>query len=167
MLHIDTTLPSGRGVSLRPLERGDTGTIAEVFDGMSDRSRHFRFLQATPRLTASLARHLADVDGERHRAAVAYAAGRPVGSVRLVVDSSGDAEIAVEVVDAFQGLGLGSLLVDSALDSARSADRTVVALVHGENGRAVKMFRKRGFRFRFEDGLFAGRLAPDAALVAA
>lgn len=167
MLTIDTTLPSGRGISLRPLERGDTGTVAEVFDGMSHESRYFRFLQATPRLTASLARHLADVDGERHQAAVAYHGGRPVGMVRLVMDSSGDVEIAVEVVDALHGLGLGSILVDAALDTARSAGHTVVALIHGENGRAMKMFRKRGFRFQLDDGVFAGRLAPATELVAA
>lgn len=167
MLTIDTTLASGRAISLRPLERGDTVTVAEVFDGMSHESRYFRFLQATPRLTASLARHLADIDGVRHQAAVAYDCGRPVGMVRLVLDSSGDAEIAVEVVDALHGHGLGSLLVDAALETARIAGHTVVALVHGENGRAMKMFRKRGFHFQLDDGLFIGRLAPETALVAA
>ena len=55
---------------------------------------------------------LTDVDGDRHVAWLASAQGQPV-IARYVRDDAGIAEVAVEVVDDRQGLGIGSALVDA------------------------------------------------------
>jgi len=101
-------------VVLRPLGVGETGPVQAVFDGLSAESRHMRFLGAVPSLSLSMLRSLADVDQERHGCWVAEVDGEPVGIGRYIRtdDDPSVAEIALEVVDRYQGHGLGRLLVE-------------------------------------------------------
>ena len=91
---------------------------------MSPQSRHTRFLAPVPSLTPSLRRALADVDHVRHSAYVAEVDGTVAGTGRYVryADGSGRADLALEIPDDFQGLGVGTLLLRVLLDSARRAD---------------------------------------------
>jgi RimJ/RimL family protein N-acetyltransferase len=107
--------PSSYGprVVLRPLERGDTGAVLEVFAGLSDHSRALRFLTAKPRLTAADLRQLTAVDHCHHVALLAVGPhGRAIGIARFVRDqhSPDSADVAVAVVDAWQDRGIGTLL---------------------------------------------------------
>jgi GNAT superfamily N-acetyltransferase len=100
------------GVTVHPLARGDTRTVERVFDGLSARSRLTR-IPAVPRPAPGRAGQLADVDHDDHGAWVAHASGAPVGIGRYVrLADPAVAQIALEVVDAYQGLGLGRLLLD-------------------------------------------------------
>jgi acetyltransferase len=109
-------------VVLRPLRRGDVGAVLEVFGGLGLRSRAQRFLTAKPRLTSADLRQLTAVDGRDHVAvlAVSAATGRPVGVARFVRDPAepSSADVAVEVVDAWQDCGVGTML---AADLVRRA----------------------------------------------
>jgi acetyltransferase len=102
-------------VELRPLEPGDSGALLEIFDGLGPRSRELRFLTAKPRLTSADLRQLTDVDQHDHVAilAVSVAHGRPVGVARFVREPEDprSADVAVEVVDAWQNHGVGTILV--------------------------------------------------------
>jgi len=146
-------------ILIRPVRHGDELLVQEIIDGLSPESRYHRFLQAMPRLSPSMRRLLADVDGVRHRAWAAYVGDRPVGVVRLIADQTGDHEMSVAVVDAMHGRGIGSALVAAAL-AAAAADgiESVALMVHPENAASVKMFRRMGAAFRFEFGLLVGRL---------
>jgi GNAT superfamily N-acetyltransferase len=167
MLHLDTTLPTGDRVRVVPLTRGDEDTVQRVFDAMSPESRYYRFLQAMPRLPGGMRRLLAGADGERHRAAAAWHDDRPVGIVRLVTDRDGDVELSVAVIDAYHGRGLGRTLVAAALETARTMGREPMVLVHGQNHRALGLFRSHGFRFTIDGWALVGRIAPDRQGVAA
>jgi GNAT superfamily N-acetyltransferase len=109
-------------VTLRPLRPGETGPVEAVFGAMSPQSRLLRFLAPTPRLTPSVLAYLAAVDHDVHGCWVAWVRGAPVALgryVRLPGDPS-SAEIALEVIDAMQGRGLGGLLLEIISAAAAS-----------------------------------------------
>jgi GNAT superfamily N-acetyltransferase len=73
-------------------------------------------------MTASVRRRLAAVDGRRHLAVAAFAAGpggRPIGIARLVGLGLRDAELAIEVVDGWQGCGVGRRLLTAVAARGR------------------------------------------------
>lgn len=106
--------PRGRppGVTLRELGPDETDVLDTVFAGLSDHSRYLRFHGATPRLLGTVRRKLAAVDGRRHLAVAAFGPdGEPLGIARLIGVGLRDAELAIEVVDAWQGRGVGRRLL--------------------------------------------------------
>jgi RimJ/RimL family protein N-acetyltransferase len=132
---------TSEAVRVRPLERGDTETVLEVFAGMGPRSRELRFLAAKPRLTDSDVGQLAAVDDRDHVALVARSDhdGHPVGIARFVRDPAapGTADVAVAVVDAWQGRGVGTTLLDALLRRAAELGVRRLTLVTAPDNRAV------------------------------
>jgi GNAT superfamily N-acetyltransferase len=126
-------------VTLRELGPDEHDVLDAVFAGLSATSRQRRFHAAVPRLSGPMRRHLGAVDGHRHIAVAAFAAaaGAPIGIARLAgfgCGPPGRVELAVEVVDAWQGRGVGSRLVREVLARGRAAGHTeVVAEVLAEN----------------------------------
>jgi GNAT superfamily N-acetyltransferase len=134
-------------VWLRPLANGETGAVEQVFAGLSDRSRTARFLVPMPRLPASMGRMLADVDGVRHVAWLAATEGAAAGLARYVVVGPSTAEVALEVVDRYQGRGIGSALLDAITTVACVRGiRTLEATVLPTNRRSVALLGKVGLR---------------------
>src|SRR4051812_35274531 len=106
--------PAPPPVRIRPLEPPDGWIVDAVHAGLSDTSRYTRYHGPKPRLGGSERRFLTATDGCDHIALVALdPAGEPLGiarSVRLREDPAA-AEIAAEVVDAWQRHGLGTTLL--------------------------------------------------------
>ena len=153
------TTRAGDPVWLAALAPGDQEPVVEVFEGLSDRSRYFRFLASTPRLSVSAARHLAGVDHDRHVALVASIDERAVGIGRYVRerDHPHRAEVALAVVDAHHGRGLGVLLL-SAL-GAVAADRGVTTFsyaVHPQNQACLGLLGSVRASLTSEDGELTG-----------
>ena len=133
----------GRVILVRPLANGDVETVLAVFERLGERSRRTRFNGPKPRLSPAELEHLAAVDATRH-ALVAYLEGddRPVAIARLVREGD-SAEIAFEVVDEHQQLGIGSALTAELLADARAAGITeVTALVASDNEAALSLLRR-------------------------
>jgi GNAT superfamily N-acetyltransferase len=150
----------GTEVRLRPLGRDERDLVAGFFAGLSEESRHRRFLQPMPRLSAAMLRHLVDVDGRRHAAMVAEVDGECAGIARWVAlpDEPGAAEVAVTVTDRFQGRGIGRLLLDALGPPAlRAGVRVFIYLVDPNNRPVLHMLRSLGVRLAFRDGLVQGR----------
>jgi GNAT superfamily N-acetyltransferase len=128
---------NGRCVSrleVRELGAGDGQVLDVVFAGLSAQSRYLRFHSPVSRLTAGARRSLMALDGRDHVALAAFVDGRPIGIVRIVVRDDGRMELAVEVVDAWHGRGVGSCLVRAARDRAvELGHRELVAEVLTEN----------------------------------
>ena len=136
-------LKHGQLLTVRPLRNGDVETVTAVFERLGERSRRTRFNGPKPRLAPAELDHLAAVDATRH-VLVGYLQGdeRPVAIARLVRDGS-SAEIAFEVVDEHQRLGIGSALTAELLADARAAGITeVTALVSSENQAAMSLLRR-------------------------
>ena len=143
----------GPTLTVRPLRRGDVGTVCAMFGRLGERSRRTRFHGPKPRLTDIELERLARVDANHH-VLVAYVDGdpRPVALARLV-RNGGSAEIAFEVADEYQQQGIGSTLTAELLADARAAGITqVVALVTSDNPAAVALLRRivEALEIRFE-----------------
>ena len=155
-------LRHSRGVVVRPLRSGDVATVAAVFERLGERSRRTRFNGPKPSLSQAELAHLAVVDATRH-VLVAYLDGdeRPAGLARIVREGA-SAEIAFEVVDEHQGLGIGSLLAEELVADARAAGvREITALVASDNPVALSLLRRALGRLevRFEGPELAIRAA--------
>ena len=144
-------------IALRTLSSGERAPVLEVFSGLSERSRSLRFLGAKPRLLESDIVHLVDV-GRRGREAVAAVdqeTGLTVGIARYVRDPDApEAEIA-EVVDRWQGQGIGKRLVAELRERAREDGiLRIRALVAHGNQPALALVRSLGdvLTRRYEDG---------------
>ena len=156
-VHVTVRLADGGSVLLRPLSGGEVSVVETVFEGLSSQSRRRRFLVPMPRLPGGHRRALADVDGERHVAWVALVDGVPVGICRYVRTSPDAAELAFEVVDAHQGRGIGSALVDAVTTVARANGITwLEATVEPGNAASEALLARAGVRLVSVDGLLEG-----------
>jgi RimJ/RimL family protein N-acetyltransferase len=145
-----TSSASYGALELRPLEPGDRASLMEIFAGMGPRSRQLRFLTPKPRLTETDLRHLTAVDDHGHVAvlAVSRASGRPIGVARFIrtVERPELADVAVSVVDAWQGRGVGARLTRALVQRALEVGvRRFTLLVQRDNEAALRLLgRSRG-----------------------
>lgn len=102
---------------IRPCPANDARSLDAVFAGLSPRSRYQRYHAPVSARSPAFRDALLAIDPPRH---VAYVADiriarcwQPVGLARYVVAEAGRAEFAFEVVDAFQGRGIGTRLLDA------------------------------------------------------
>ena len=129
------------GVTIRPLRNGEAEAVQSVFDRLGPGSRQLRFGGGKTVLTAYDLEHLARVD-ETHHVLVALIGGEPVGIARLVRDGP-SAEVAVEVVDEWQGRRVGTLLMKRLAADARAAGiARLHAVVAPENTASRALMRR-------------------------
>jgi RimJ/RimL family protein N-acetyltransferase len=135
-------------LTYRPLRAGERRPVLEVFEGLSDRSKRLRFLGAKPRLLESDVRYLVDVGccGREAVIAVDPDTGITVGLARFVKDDGApEAEVAFEVVDAWQGNGIGrSLLSELAAKAKRQGILRLRAVTSRENRASIALMRGVG-----------------------
>jgi RimJ/RimL family protein N-acetyltransferase len=144
-------LRDGSAVLIRPVRGTDGPLLADGFARLSPRSRRMRFLGTKTTLSAAELRYFTDVDHHDHEAigALSAADGHGVGIARYVRDADDPqaAEVAVTVVDDWQGRGLGTELVSRLSDRARQAGiHRFTALVAAENVAVAGLARKLGAR---------------------
>lgn len=168
MLEFETATKFGDPISVKPMEKGDIEAVDAVFEAMSPQARYFRFLQAMPRMSGAMRAALSDVDGARHRAAVARHGDRPIAVVRLVGNESTEMELSVAVVDDWSRQGVGRLLATQAIGAAREAGVPRLSIfVHPQNRPAMSLFRDLGFAFTLDGGVMEGSLDLASVLTAA
>jgi RimJ/RimL family protein N-acetyltransferase len=135
---------------IRPLTRADRDRLAIAFGRMSERSRLRRFLGPKPKLSAAELTYLTDIDHVTHEALAAVDPddGTIVGVARYAEerDAPGTADLALFVVDAWQGQGIGTRLGQEVV---RRADANgmgrLTATTFAENRAARTVLRKLGF----------------------
>ena len=172
MAPLETVTAYGIPIRVRPIAPEDRGRLAEMFAGLSERSRYLRFHGAKPRLSQRELTYLTDVDHRRHEALVALDAadGRIVGVARYASapDAPGSADLAVAVADAWQGQGIATLLCRLLLARARANEvPRLTASTLPENGPARRVLARLGFRLREGGDVVDGELALSPARPAA
>jgi GNAT superfamily N-acetyltransferase len=138
-------------VQIRELGSGDGDVVDVVFAGLSARSRYLRFQAPVAELSAATRRSLTELDGRTHVALAAFAKGRPIGIVRIIDLGGRRGELAVEVVDGWQGCGVGTRLLRAARERAVGLGyRELVGEMLVVNAAALKALRRvfRGTRVR-------------------
>ena len=144
-------LRDGSAVLIRQVRSTDAAPLADGFGRLSAASRQMRFLGVKKELSAAELRYFTDVDHHDHEAlaAVDRAGGQGVGIARYVRDA-GDpqaAEIAVTIVDDWQGRGLGTELLAALSDRARQEGiRRLTALADAGNVAVAALLRNAGAR---------------------
>jgi RimJ/RimL family protein N-acetyltransferase len=132
-------------VHVRPLNHDEGALLDAVFAELSPQSRYLRFHSPVRQLTAATRRALLDVDGRDHVAVVAISPqGDAIGIARIIRNASRshDAEVAFEVVDAWQGRGVGRGLLTAIVGAAgRIGLSRVHARVLTENAAALALLR--------------------------
>jgi GNAT superfamily N-acetyltransferase len=132
-------------VHVRPLRHDEGALLDAVFAGLSPQSRYLRFHSPVRKLTATTRRALLDVDGRDHLALVAVSPqGEAIGMARVIRDTSRSdvAEVACEVVDAWQGRGVGRRLLTAIVaEAARIGVSRVHARVLSQNTAALALLR--------------------------
>ena len=139
-------LRDGSKVLIRQVQPADAPLLAAGFARLSDKSRRMRFLTRKDQLSAAELRYFTDVDHHDHEAlgALDQADGRGVGVARYVRDAEDPhaAEIAVTIVDDWQGRGLGTELVTRLCGRARSEGiHRFTALVADDNVAMARLLR--------------------------
>ncbi len=140
-------LSDGTPLLLRLGTPADRDALVAGFERLSPESRVSRFFTAMPKLSPLFLDRLVDVDGSRHVAVGAWdrsresdvgnhADGLGVGVGRYFVsdDDPTRAEMAVAVIDEYQGRGIGRLLLEAVI--ALAVDHgitTVTATVLSSN----------------------------------
>jgi RimJ/RimL family protein N-acetyltransferase len=143
-----TVTRDGELLHVRRLGACDRDAIAEVFARMSPQSRHMRFLSPKPVLTEAELRYLTDLNHTSHDALAAVAPdGRIVAVARYAEWTPGHAELAIEVVDEYQGRGIGAQLLERTIELARANGYCrLTASILWENLRARTLFKRLCFR---------------------
>jgi RimJ/RimL family protein N-acetyltransferase len=139
-------LRDGSAVLIRPVRSADAPLLADGFARLSDASRQMRFLTKKKELSPAELRYFTDVDHHDHEAlgALDHADGRGVGIARYVRDPDDPqaAEIAVTIIDDWQGRGLGTELLAQLSDRARSEGiRRFTALAAADNAAVAALLQ--------------------------
>lgn len=131
-------LRDGSPVRIRQGRPSDDELLMRGFERLSPRSRYRRFLTLRPRLDEKTVRYLTAIDHDDHEAMIALDEGceEGLGVARYVRDPDrpDTAEVAVTVIDDWQGRGLGTLLLE--VISARARQEGIdkfTALMLAEN----------------------------------
>ena len=148
----DVVLRDGSTVHVRPVRPDDREALKQFLEHLSADSRRLRFFSLGVNLD-SAAEWAADVDYERRFGLVALGGRRQavVGHATFSRDDPDDdrAEVAFEVADAYQGNGLGTILLAHLAEAAEERGVSVFeADVLPHNHRMVEVFRESGFAVR-------------------
>lgn len=147
-LERDVRLRDGSLVHLRPIRPDDRDRLIQLYDRLSYDTAYHRFFTVMKRLPPDWAQILATVDYRRRLALVAErptAAGPElVGVARWEPAGRLDtAEVALVVQDAWQGKGLGRILLDALLAAAEARGiRRFVAWVLADNTRMLGLLSR-------------------------
>jgi RimJ/RimL family protein N-acetyltransferase len=152
-----SVIANGTRISLRQVRAGDRAGMAALFARLTPESRHRRFLSPKRELTAGELTYFTDIDHLNHEAiaAIDHRDDSIVGVARYVrdADQADVAEMAIEVADAFQRMGIGTALARLTLQRARANGLTfLTARTLWENRAARGLLRQHGFRARQSHG---------------
>ena len=151
LTEFDATLHDGRVVHIRPMYTSDEAELLQAFDRLSPEARYMRFMRAVrepnlERLRKTLASF--PQSGDANVATVPAADGIDiVGTAMFVILSDPTAcEFAINVAGDFCAVGLGSLLMETLIATARQRGlKEMDGLVLAANQPMLRLAARLGF----------------------
>jgi RimJ/RimL family protein N-acetyltransferase len=144
------TLRDGRTVEIRAQRSEDREGMHAAITRFSSESLYRRFFGVRREFSEKETDYFLDIDFVNHVALVVVVAndvGPPtiVAGGRYVVVRPGQAEVAFAIIDAYQGLGIGSALMRHLATLGREAGlHEFIAEVLAENAPMLKVFKRSG-----------------------
>jgi len=143
-------LRDGSPIEIRALRHEDEADMLAAIEQTSVQSLQRRFFVIKRRFSEKERAYFMDIDFKNHVAIVALADETDrkviVGGGRYIVFEPGRAEMAFVVIDAWQGRGVGSVLMRHLIKIANDAGlKELTAEVLPENKAMMKVFGKFGF----------------------
>ncbi len=144
-------LRDGQIVLLRPIKPEDEPLWLEMFKNFSEQTIHHRFFNVIEETPHEVRVRYCNIDYDREIAIVAELPGdgqrKILGVVRLVIEPDGKTgEIAIVVADSWQGLGLGSKMLDHMIEICKDKKlETIYGLLLSDNYLAINLMKKMGF----------------------
>jgi acetyltransferase len=158
-------LRDGRTVLLRPIKPEDEPLWLEMFQNFSEQSIRYRFFCIIKDTPHEMRVRYCNIDYDREIAIVAELTEdgqrKILGVVRVPIEpDKKTGEIAVIVADPWQGLGLGSKIVDYMIEICKDKKlETIYGLMLRDNYRAIDLMKKMGFTIKsFDDSTVKGTL---------
>jgi acetyltransferase len=148
-------LRDGRTVVLRPIKPEDEPLWLEMFQNFSEQSIRYRFFQIIKDTPHETRVRYCNIDYDREIAIVPELTenGRKkiLGVTRVSIEPDGKkGEIAFITADPWQGLGLGTKMVDYVLEICKDMKlETVYAIMLSDNYRAISLMKKMGFNIEY------------------
>jgi acetyltransferase len=146
----------GRTVILRPIKPEDEPLWLEMFHNFSEESIRFRLFEVIKEpIEHEFSVRYCNIDYDRELAIVAEleekGRKRMAGVVRLLVDPDRrSGEVAFIVADPWQGVGLGSKMIDYMIEICREKKiETLYAVMLPDNHRAIRLMKELGFTITF------------------
>jgi acetyltransferase len=158
-------LRDGRTVLLRPIKPEDEPLWLEMFQNFSEESIRYRFFQIIKDTPHETRVRYCNIDYDREIAIVPELTEdghrKILGVVRVGIEPDGKTgEIAFIVADPWQCLGLGTKLVDYAIEICKDMKlEKLYAIMLPDNYRAVSLMKKMGFTItNLDDNTVRGTL---------
>jgi acetyltransferase len=154
-------LKGGGLYTIRPIHPDDAEMLQNLVRGLSQESRYFRFASSLPELPMRMLARFTLIDYDREMALVAVVnerktaedgssseTDRIIGVSRVVANPDGTScEFALVVADDFTGQGLGSRLMLSIIEAARSKGLAeIMGLILVNNGPMLRLMVNLGFQ---------------------
>ncbi|SCG71202.1 Acyl-CoA synthetase (NDP forming) [Micromonospora coxensis] len=155
---VDVLLSDGTTVQLRPIRPDDAPEIVAMHSRFSERTRYLRYFSPYPRIPERDLQRFVNVDHRDREAFVVLAGGRivAVGRYERLGPQAPEAEVAFVVEDAYQGRGIGSVLLEHlAAAASRYGIVHFVAEVLPANGAMLRVFADFGYQVQrqYADGV--------------
>jgi acyl-CoA synthetase (NDP forming)/RimJ/RimL family protein N-acetyltransferase len=154
----DVVLRDGSVAHVRPIHPEDADGIRRFHAGQSAESIYLRFFAPLKQLSDRDVARFTEVDYHERVALVATVHDDIIGIARYDSIDATTAEVAFNISDAFQGRGVGSVLLEHLAAIAQEEGvRRFVADVLPQNRKMISVFTEAGYEVshHYDDGVIA------------
>jgi acetyltransferase len=152
-------LADGTPVTVRPIRPEDAQIEQAFVRGLSERTRYFRFMQAVHELTPQMLVRFTQIDYDREMAFIAVVENEQDKELQVAVvryttnPDQRSCEFALVVADQWQGLGIGTHMMQSLMQVARARGmRLMEGEVLADNANMIALMRRLDFNIRTRPG---------------